>query len=354
MNSNQNNLVSVCCLGYNHGEYLKETIESICNIGYQNIEIIVVDDGSQDSSVQQLQQLKDQIPYKLEILAQENTGNIGKNFNNALKKATGDLVTFIALDDVFRSSVVLSEIKEMNAHPELAFIASAKTISINDQGLLNRKHPPELALYRMENPTVADCLELEYREFGAFYIQGSMIRKEVVDAVGGFDEDMTGDDIVLRTKIFRYMLENPQWHFKVIKENNVFYRLHENNVHKNIPRQIKIVTEYLDRYWQDRPNPAMLILWVSHLIRNYLFKDYIHIFTLNKRATNLLKEAKIQQLIKQSIKKEDSFFRRFIFSRQKLNNGRRQVILFGFIRFSYLKDKYKFSKEKMIHYLEYK
>lgn len=353
MNSNQSNLVSICCLGYNHGNYLKETIESICNISYQNIEVIVVDDGSQDNSVQHLQRLKDLIPYNLEIIAQKNTGNIGKNFNNALKKAKGNLVTFIALDDVFNSSIILHEIEEMNKHPELAFIASSKTISIDDQGFLNKKHPPELTLNRMENPTVEDCLELEYQEFGAFYIQGSIIRKEIVDAIGGFDEDMTGDDIVLRTKIFRYMLNNPQWQFKIIKENSVFYRLHENNVHKNTPRQIKIVTEYLDRYWYDRPNPAMLIIWMSHLIRNSLFKDYIHIFTLNKRATSLLRETKIQQLIKKAIKKESSFFKRYVFSRQKLNNGKRLVILLGFIHFSYLKDKNRFLNEKRIHYSKY-
>lgn len=354
MNSAHNNQLSICCLGYNHANFLQENLESICKIGYENIEIIVVDDGSPDNSVEKLRQLKDKIPYRMEIIAQQNTGNIGKNFNNALKVATGDLITFISLDDVFNPKIVLSEIEEMNADPKLAFIASSKAVFINDQGIIDNNRL-DLSLHTAEiNPTINDLLEFEYSKFGAFYIQGSIFRKDIVDAIGGFDEDMTGDDIVLRTKVFNYMLDKPDLKFKIIKENNVFYRMHDNNIHKNSLRQIKIVTEYLARYWPNRPNPPVLIDWIIYTISKCKFEEYMPIFTLNKRASLLLNEKIVLDKIKSSvIKDRKTLFQRVIFNKQKIDSTKKQITLFGFIKFSYSKKKVKKSDNQKIHYSQF-
>jgi alpha-1,3-rhamnosyltransferase len=354
MNSSKNNRLSICCLGYNHANFLKDNLDSICAIQYENIEVVVVDDGSKDNSVSLLNELATSFPHPLKIIAQKNTGNIGKNFNNALKKATGEFITFISLDDVFHSKVILSELEEMNNNPRLAFIASSKALYIDNEGMVNGNTPSELSLHAMENPTIENLLELEYSKFGSFYIQGSIIRKEIVDTIGGFDEDMTGDDIILRTKLFNFMLKKSNFDFKIIKENNVFYRLHDNNIHKNTPRQIRIATEYLDKFWPTKPNPPILIDWACYMINAVSFEKSIDTLTLNKRAKSLLSEEKIQQAIKKSLKNDSdkSFFEKFIFSRHKISKVQRQVILFGFIKFVYEKHK-KLSKTKKIHYLKY-
>lgn len=349
MNSDNGKLVTFCCLGYNHGAYLAECLQSISAIGYDYIEVIVVDDGSTDNSLEALHSLKLNFPYPLEIIAQENTGNIGKNFNNALNRAKGDFVTFIALDDVFNPPVLLAEIELMTRDNYLAFVASSKTVTIDGEGFLNANNLPELTLARLKNPTVLDCLELEYKEFGSFYIQGSIIRREIIDKIGGFDEDMTGDDIVLRTKIFKYMLDSPRWRFNIIGENNVFYRLHENNIHKNSPRQIKIVTEYLARYWPSRPNPPILIAWVNHLVRYFPSEQYMSVFGYNERAADLLKDEKVLRLIRVSRLKEKLGF---LFSKKRFHNGERQILIFGILIYSYNKHNGIRSARRKIHYSE--
>jgi glycosyltransferase involved in cell wall biosynthesis len=352
MHFDNQKLLSICCLGYNHGAFLAENLQSICRIGYAHIEIIVVDDGSSDDSVEKLHLLKQEIPYPLEIIAQKNTGNIGKNFNAAWRKAKGELITFIALDDVFHPATIRSEIELMNNNSSLAFVASSKTVSIDNQGFLNSSNPQELALARLSHPSVSDCLELEYKKFGSFYIQGSIFRKEIVDQIGGFDEDMTGDDIVLRTKIFNYMLNHSEWTFEITRKNSVFYRLHENNVHKNAPRQIKIVTEYLERFWPNHPNPPILTSWLSHLIRNFPAEQYMEVFGYNQRAADLLKDKHVQKMIEKSERKKNSFTERFIFSRKRFDNGDRQIFIFGILVFSYSKNNRKNSGRKRTHYLD--
>lgn len=345
------NLLTICCLGYNHGEFLKENLDSIKRIDYPYIEVIIVDDGSSDDSVTQLKEIKKDFPFELKIIAQKNTGNIGKNFNNALAIAKGSLVTFIALDDVFNSKVILQEIKKMNANSNLAFIASNKAVAINDEGYIDHSLP-DTPIRNIKKPSVQELLEFEYSNFGSFYVQGSIFRKSIIDEIGGFDESMTGDDIVLRTKLFRYMIHNEKWDQEIIDENNVFYRQHGTNISKNSIRQIRIVTEYLDKYWKDREDPQILIDWVVFAIRTNKFSQYSHMFTFNERADNLSKNPIIRQEIEKSLAKEKEGEKtpisKFFFKKEKLNNTRNITIL-GFLNFSYSK---KIEPSNSTHYLD--
>lgn len=345
-------LLSICCLGYNHADFLAENIKSICNISYPKIEIIVVDDGSQDNSVELLHELSKNVPFEMNIIAQKNTGNIGKNFNNAYKIAKGEFITFIALDDVYHPRTMLKQLEAMNNSPELAFVASSKAVSINNAGYINEGFQ-ELSLYSRETENINDLLELEYSEFGAFYLQGAIFKKSIIDAVGGFDEDMTGDDLVIRTKIFKYIQGDSHYKFLIKKENSCFYRLHDGNVHKNTLRQLKIVTEYLERYWPEKENPRILIDWYCAYIYNERFDNYIKAFSLNKRASSLLKEDAIINEIKKSAKKEFSTFRKilkFIFKRKRHNNGKREIVVLSFLKINY-KKKTK-VKNLTVHYSE--
>ncbi|WP_350315833.1 glycosyltransferase family 2 protein [Pectobacterium aroidearum] len=345
-------LLSVCCLGYNHAEFLEENINSICKIDYDNIEIIVVDDGSQDNSVEILHKLSKSVPFEMRVISQKNTGNIGKNFNNAYKAAKGEFITFIALDDVYNPNIMLKQLEAMNNSQKLAFVASSKAVSINNDGYVNEDFQ-ELSLYSRETENINDLLELEYSEFGAFYLQGAIFKKSIIDAISGFDEDMTGDDLIIRTKIFRYIKENPHYSFLIQKENSCFYRLHDGNVHKNTLRQLKIVTEYLEKYWTERENPKTLIDWYCAYIYSEKFDNYIKAFSINKRSSSLLAEEPICNEIKKSIKKEFSIARKWwqaILKRKKYNNGEKEIVIFSFFKIKYKKKEKK--KKNTVHYSE--
>ena len=53
-------LVSVLIPAYDHEKYVQETIKSIINQTYQNIELIIVDDGSKDSTWQKIQEMREE------------------------------------------------------------------------------------------------------------------------------------------------------------------------------------------------------------------------------------------------------------------------------------------------------
>lgn len=351
-------LLSVCCLGYKHARFLEENVRSICAIDYPNIEIIAVDDGSQDNSVELLNRLAAEVPLKMTVIGQENTGNVGKNFNTALRQAQGELIAFIAMDDVFNPPVVLKQIQSMADNPKLLFNAATKMVSINDQGFIsgNFTSPPA---HDMEAPTVAALLDLEYSHFGGFYIQGCLFRKSLLDAVGGFDENQTGDDLVLRTKIFRHMLAERSEDFVLTKENACFYRLHDNNVHKNLGRQIKIVTEYLGKYWPERPLPDMLIDWMVNAIGLLGIEKSIDILAMNPVAASTLLHEKVQAALKRVATEKPkpvSWYKRckhLLFKRIK-DGDKRTLVFFSSLKFSYRKKSKPRPSENAVHYTDYR
>ena len=326
-------LCSICCLGYRHAQFVEQHIHAIWNGAYKNVEIIAVDDGSPDNSAELLEQMAEKSPFPMTVIAQENTGNVGKNFNRAKEKARGEYITFISLDDILYLDAISRKIAIMEDNAKIAFVASATYVEIDEDGVAC-SDILEMKLHHIANPSVDDLLQLEYEHAGSFYIQGNVFRKDVIDAVGGFDEDMTGDDIVLRTKVFRFIQRHPEYLFKIISEPACYYRKHPDNIHKIRSRQFRILTEYLQKYWPDRENPAMLIHRALSIIRQMPFEEYMQVFAMNARAASVLLDPEIQKAIVKSLR-----FRwlKRICEKRKLSDGTRKVKLFSCLEFSYRK-----------------
>lgn len=91
------NLISIIVPVYNVEKYLERCIESIVNQTYQNLEIILVDDGSMDNSGKICDEwaVKDN---RIKVIHKEN-GGVSSARNDGLKKATGEYVGFVDSDD---------------------------------------------------------------------------------------------------------------------------------------------------------------------------------------------------------------------------------------------------------------
>ena len=89
--------ISVVIPIYNCEEYLEESIRSILNQTFKDIEIVCVDDGSTDNSLDILNKLASD-DSRLKVFSQENQGSSFAR-NNALRKVSGDYVYFFDADD---------------------------------------------------------------------------------------------------------------------------------------------------------------------------------------------------------------------------------------------------------------
>src|SRR3712207_3515162 len=87
-------LVSVIIPCYNQAHYLGETIESVLNQTHQNLEIVVVDDGSTDNTAE----VASSYP-QVKLLQQENQGRPAVGRNNGFRASSGEYIVFLDSDD---------------------------------------------------------------------------------------------------------------------------------------------------------------------------------------------------------------------------------------------------------------
>lgn len=112
----ENELISVIVIAYNIENYISKCIKSIEDQNYKNLEIIVVDDGSTDQTVDKAYQLslKDS---RIKIIKKENGGPSSAR-NNGLEEAKGSYIVFVDGDDYVAEdyvSYLYSLIKKYNS-----------------------------------------------------------------------------------------------------------------------------------------------------------------------------------------------------------------------------------------------
>lgn len=117
--------ISIIVPIYNGEKYLRRAIESIINqtLGFDNIELILIDDCSKDNSKNIILEYSDKYDNILPILLEKNSGCAGKPRNIGLSKATGKYIMFLDVDDCYLPNaceVLYNTISENNVDLVLA------------------------------------------------------------------------------------------------------------------------------------------------------------------------------------------------------------------------------------------
>ena len=112
--------INLCC--YNSEKYLRETLDSIVNQTYKDWELIIINDGSSDSTESILY---DYINRGLPIIYhyQENKG-LSFSRNEAIKRSQGEFIAFIDHDDLWIPEKLETQLRYMHVHPECGFLYS--------------------------------------------------------------------------------------------------------------------------------------------------------------------------------------------------------------------------------------
>ena len=110
-----NPLVSIIIPVYNGSNYLREAIDSVLAQTYRNIEILVINDGSNDNGSTREIALSygDQIRY-----FEKENGGVASALNKGLKEATGDYLSWLSHDDVYLPEKVAKEMEKLLALPD--------------------------------------------------------------------------------------------------------------------------------------------------------------------------------------------------------------------------------------------
>ncbi|WP_394175828.1 glycosyltransferase family 2 protein [Thalassotalea litorea] len=193
MNNKQTQpLVSIIIPVYNGERYLPKTIASIVEQHYENIELILVNDGSSDGSATLLEAIGKQDP-RIRVFHQENAG-VGAARNFAVSKAHGDFIAFCDQDDLWHPQK-LSQQVPLFENPKVGLVYCGALSEYTERQSV---HTPSF-----ENKHRGDVFEHLVR-LNMLTCCTSVIRKSLFDYVGGFDDDkalMGVDDWHLWLKI---------------------------------------------------------------------------------------------------------------------------------------------------------
>lgn len=204
---------------YNGEQYIESAIKSILNQTIVITEIIIIDDGSTDATIQKIEafQLSNII-----LLKQQNCGQ-AKAINSALTQATGDFITFLDADDIWKSNKTALQLAAFEKNPtaQLCFGGMEEFISselpIEEQQKI-RVNPVTL------DAKVRPCM---------------MIKREVMQDFGNFPEVPTMDFIAWYASI------KPKITCEIFVDAIVLERrLHLNNVSRLERKKVDIATTF--------------------------------------------------------------------------------------------------------------
>lgn len=126
--------VSVIIPTYNRSGYLLEAIDSVLSQTYDDIEIIVIDDGSNDDTQEKLKPYKDKIKY----VYTEN-GGPARARNIGMQMARGEFIAFLDSDDLYYPYKIEIQADFLDKHQNVAMICSELS-AFNHTGILNELH----------------------------------------------------------------------------------------------------------------------------------------------------------------------------------------------------------------------
>lgn len=167
--------VSVVIPCYNQARFLGEAIQSVLCQGYPDLEIIVVDDGSKDSTEGVASAYAKEDP-RVRLTRQENRG-LAAARNRGLSEAEGEYVVFLDSDDRLVLDALEVGVRELEAHPGCAFVS----------GICRKITADGSVVPGWEQFRVRDDPYLELLRSCPVYVPAVMYRRSVFDAVGDFD-----------------------------------------------------------------------------------------------------------------------------------------------------------------------
>lgn len=171
--------VSVIIPTYNREKHLRKAIDSVLNQLYEFIELIVVDDGSDDNTADLIAGYQKKNRFNIIYIRQENQGPAAAR-NRGVANASHELIAFLDSDDWFDENKLAVQVAAMNSAPEY-FISHTQETWYQQGQLLNqrKKHKKESG-YIFDN-----CLRL-----CAVSMSTVMLKKTLFARVGYFDEEL--------------------------------------------------------------------------------------------------------------------------------------------------------------------
>ncbi len=208
-------LVSIIVPAYNAEKFLRQAVGSALRQTYSNIEVIVVDDGSIDSTKAIAEELA-RGGRRVRVFSQKNAGQSAAR-NTGIREARGAYVAFLDADDLFLPEKIERQVRELEEHPDFG-LSYCKIYHFFDE------HPSELYYFSMPHPSGNIFEDLLRANFIAPLTV--VVRKSALDEFGAFESTFRRvDEQYLWLKLSYRGVK-----FRYLDEPLGLYRVHEKSL----------------------------------------------------------------------------------------------------------------------------
>ena len=220
MNENEFPLVSVIIPMFNAQDWINGLLVSILNQTYQNIEIVLVNDGSTDASVEIVSMFSQhRAGIELRIVTQRNSG-VSEARNEGVRQAQGDLLAFVDSDDIWMPEKIERQVAAIVTLEASAVACGYAIFRDLDREVLDVVHPI------WSEAGVRNWLLL--RSYGGLLSSTLMLKKEVFYQAGPFRRDLSlSADIEFAWRLLKVTS------VALIEDPLVGYRLRPNQMHRS-------------------------------------------------------------------------------------------------------------------------
>jgi glycosyltransferase involved in cell wall biosynthesis len=176
-------LVTIITAVFNGEKHLENTIKSVINQAYKNIEYLIIDGNSSDNTVEIIEKYN----QKIDFWISEPDNGIYEAFNKGLLYATGDYIGFINSDDWYEPNSIEKIVLELKPYP---------AIYCGNMNLCGSKDGAKIMIHKSRPDRLFQTMRIAH--------PATFVSRHIFNTIGGFSTDykIAGDyDFLLRAKL---------------------------------------------------------------------------------------------------------------------------------------------------------
>ncbi|MCT7984809.1 glycosyltransferase family 2 protein [Laspinema sp. A4] len=270
-------IISVIVPAYNAEKTIVETLHSVQNQTFSDWEVLMIDDGSSDRTLQIVTELKDP---RIQVFSYPNAG-VAVARNHGIMKATGDYIAFLDADDLWTPDKLELQLRVLQDNPEAGVAYSWNYYQYENPADSYADTSP-----RFQGNVYPDLLIKNFLQNGS----NPLVRKEAIASVGFFDPTIKScEDWDYYLRLAR------NWPFVLVPKVQVIYRQSSDSVSSNIEVMEDYLLRLINRTFQSVPQELkhlknQSISWVyKYVAHHYFIKKNITSTQVQLAAKNLMK-----------------------------------------------------------------
>ncbi len=234
-------ILSVIIPTYNRKQKTLEAIQSVIAQSFSDIEIIVVNDGSTDSTADFLR--SQNLPI---VLITKSNGGVSSARNAGIDRARGEYIAFLDSDDLWLEGKLKAQLEYFDQHSDISIVYTDQYINIDGNNLDQTRFERQAPKNKLALPAFVD--------FTPIHTSTVMLKKEVFERVGTFDESLQlHEDSEFWNRV------SDRYEFGFIEKPLGIYRWESNAEHLTGTNQRQKFIEqghrYLELYKQKKGRP---------------------------------------------------------------------------------------------------